>query len=145
MLKSYPRDQRFLSNECASRFHQFTINPGGVLSLQKSQSHGNRVLRRNVQQYGDMIRLRIPLQQIDLPLSAQILENFTNLLSAFSKEHPLAILLVQSQRDLCSPTSHGPGAWLRMSFCDRGGEIQLVLGSPLSEPDVQISRIRFSG
>jgi hypothetical protein len=67
------------------------MNADRTFPFQKFDHHRNAVFRRDAQQHVDAIRSRVPFQQFDSFLSAQLTKNSANLFTEPSKHFPTPI------------------------------------------------------
>ena len=80
------------SKQSSLRSEQFPMNSHCTLSFQVSNRHCDAVLRWNAQQHVKMVGHRMPFQQFNPLLTAQLPQNLADLFPAASKQPPLPVL-----------------------------------------------------
>lgn len=87
----------------AARPDQFSMNPHGTLAFQVPNCHRYRILRGDTQQQMNMVRLSIPLHQLDIFASAQITQNRSDLRPPPAEKQTLTILRCNHNMVLAVP------------------------------------------
>ena len=97
------------------------------LPFEKASGIGHTVFRRDTQAQMDMIRHRMPLNQLDAVLLTQIAEYLPDIAPQLPLQHPPLVLgnehsvirAIPSHMSLTLPLSHGD-----LLSCERGGSLK---------------------
>jgi len=84
---------------------KFPVNPNCALAFQKSNDERDRILRRNLQAHVDVVRHRVPFQNLHSFLLTEVPQNATYRSPELAINHLSAILWDENYVVLALPTN----------------------------------------